>query len=160
MEHRRDRETDACEVCGDQLGVESPTDCPGNDRGECRKFITRDMLRAERDRLFVFGDNLKRRGLGGQAGEMRGESNAVGIPTKVRPGRERRDYFVSTVACRVDFFEAVEGPCRRLLGHRDGGGGIVWPADGIGTGLAQLEQRAPCIFVWLEGFRLRLETGR
>jgi len=46
------------------------------------KHITRQMLRAEPGTLWVFGDNLQRKGLGGQAKEMRGEPNAIGIPTK------------------------------------------------------------------------------
>jgi hypothetical protein len=36
------------------------------------KFITSEMLRSERATLFVFGDNMTERGLGGQAREMRG----------------------------------------------------------------------------------------
>lgn len=32
--------------------------------------------------LYVFGDNLERKGFGGQAYEMRGEPNAFGIATK------------------------------------------------------------------------------
>lgn len=40
---------------------------------EYRDHITRAMLRAEPEKLFVFGDNFVRTGFGGQAKEMRGE---------------------------------------------------------------------------------------
>jgi hypothetical protein len=36
----------------------------------------------------------------------------------------------------------------------------VWPEDGIGTGLAQLQQRAPRIWAQLEAWRAELEGGR
>lgn len=35
------------------------------------KFITREYVRKNRDKLFLFGDNLERRGFGGQAAAMR-----------------------------------------------------------------------------------------
>lgn len=119
---------------------------------EYRKRITRQMLRDEPNTLFVFGDNLVRRGFGGQAREMRGEPNAVGIPTKARPSMETsaflhdRDLEKWLSVCRAEF--------NRLLSHD---GPIVWPADGIGTGLAQLRDRAPAIWAELEDLRQELE---
>ena len=50
-----------------------------------QKWITRDDLKRNPEHLFAFGDNMARRGLGGQAKEMRGEPNAVGVPTKWEP---------------------------------------------------------------------------
>ena len=61
---------------------------------ERMRFITRDYVRANRDKLFLFGDNLEQRGLGGQAAAMRGEPNAIGIPTKKSPSY-RADAFFS-----------------------------------------------------------------
>lgn len=49
------------------------------------KFVTRAMVRAEPDTLFVFGDNLERRGLGGQAREMRGSSTRSGSRPRGHP---------------------------------------------------------------------------
>lgn len=42
------------------------------------QIMRRDLL-DNQDKLYVFGDNMVRRGFGGQAREMRGEPNAVGI---------------------------------------------------------------------------------
>jgi hypothetical protein len=49
-------------------------------------MIYRRDLRANPESLYLFGDNTKRVGIGGQAREMRGEPNAVGIATKNAPG--------------------------------------------------------------------------
>lgn len=57
------------------------------------EWITREMVQANRHKIFLFGDNLLRRGLGGQAREMRGERNAVGIPVKNRPSMTEGSFF-------------------------------------------------------------------
>lgn len=110
---------------------------------EFRKYITRSMLSSERSTLFVFGDNIERKGRGGQAKEMRGELNAVGIPTKRSPAMSSIAFFTDR-----DFEEwrqASLSDWRRLFAHAKDGGKIVWPADGIGTGLARLQECAPTI---------------
>lgn len=118
--------------------------------------ITRAMVQAERRALFVFGDNLQRRGLGGQAAEMRGEPNAVGIPTKRAPSLGDSAFFTDA---DFDIFRDAAAPAFALLrAHAEGGGVIVWPADGIGTGLARLPERAPRIWAALERARVRLEA--
>ncbi len=50
-----------------------------------QRIITRAEVRANPDRYYVFGDNMTGTGYGGQAAQMRGEVNAVGVPTKWRP---------------------------------------------------------------------------
>lgn len=122
------------------------------------KHITRQMLRDNPNTLFVFGDNMERRGFGGQAAEMRGEPNAVGIPTKHKPSMSEDAFF--TDEDTKDWFTAVEKDFQRLLGHLRSGGDVVWPADGIGTGRAQLERRAPRIWDLIERFREVLESGK
>ncbi len=49
------------------------------------KYITRTIVQENPDILYVFGDNMTGTGYGGQAAQMRGEVNAVGVPTKWRP---------------------------------------------------------------------------
>ncbi len=120
---------------------------------EYRAHITRAMLRAEPEKLFVFGDNMHRKGLGGQAKEMRGEPNAVGIPTKVYPGMDNGAFFTNSDLSV--FVNHAVLDYLRLARHP---GVIIWPADGIGTGLAQLEKRAPKIWHWIENCRQTLEV--
>lgn len=119
------------------------------------KHINRDMLRADPGTLFVFGDNMIERGLGGQAKEMRGEPNAVGIPTKMLPGMGYADFFRDEDYDRAK--PKIEAAFLRLHKHAASGGKIVWPADGIGTGLAQLPKRAPKIWKLIEDNRLALD---
>ena len=88
---------------------------------------------------------------------MRGEPNAIGIPTKRRPdmgdGAFFSDWDFDT------FRHEASAPLARLRAHAEAGGAIVWPADGIGTGLAQLPERAPRVWAALERARVRLEAA-
>lgn len=117
---------------------------------------TRFEIRARPAWLYVFGDNMRRRGSKGQALEARDEPNAVGIPTKWAPGTHQRDYFFD------GDFDAVkhilDAEFAKLEAHLAAGGNVVWPADGIGTGLAELPTRAPKIHAYIEERLKRLET--
>lgn len=107
-------------------------------------WITREQVRAGYpDTLFVFGDNMQRRGLGGQAREMRGEINAVGIPTKWRPNNDDGAFFndEDLLVATLVAHKAMD----RLRAHLAAGGTVVIPADGVGTGRARLRTRAPRI---------------
>lgn len=79
---------------------------------------------------YVFGDNMARYGLGGQAKEMRGEPNALGIATLWRPGVpfEPTDFLVAMTEWRRG-----AGLLRDRL---EAGETVVFPAEGIGTGFA------------------------
>lgn len=105
--------------------------------------IVRGDLRANPGTLYVFGDNMQRAGLGGQAAEMRGEPNSVGIPTKKAPSMSPSSFFTdadaSAAKTRID--QAVD----RLVRHLRAGGDVVWPKSGIGTGLARLAESSPAI---------------
>jgi hypothetical protein len=121
-----------------------------------RELITRRMVQAEPDTLFVFGDNLLRIGYGGQAKVMRDEPNAVGIVTKLKPSMST-DAFFNNSACHLLIWRAANQVAfTHLLQYPDL---IVWPRDGIGTGRAQLPTRAPKIWQELEEFRVSLESG-
>lgn len=120
------------------------------------KFITRAMLRAAPETLFAFGDNMFRAGNGGQAKEMRGEPNAVGIPTKWNPGTGISAYFDDRENDLARCREEIDDAFGRLFMHLANGGDVVWPEDGIGTGLAQLATRAPSILAYIENGRAAL----
>lgn len=120
-----------------------------------QKWITRDDLQNNPDTLYVFGDNMVRQGFGGLAKEVRGESNAVGIPTKKYPAMNEPSFF--TDADLEDFIKEALIDIARLVGHKEMGGDIVWPEDGIGTGLAELKERAPAIWKKVESVRKFLE---
>ena len=110
--------------------------------------ITRADLRANPDTLYVFGDNMQRRGLGGQAREMRGEPNAVGVPTKWRPDMRAGAFFSDDWADAV--LNDVDYAFDVLAAHLRAGHTVAIPADGLGTGLAELPTRAPRIHAYIE----------
>lgn len=105
---------------------------------------------------YVFGDNMQERGLGGQAKACRGEPNTVGIPTKWKPSMTEDSFFTDddydAVAPKI--YEAFDRLGRIMY---IGSGIVVWPSDGIGTGLAQLEKRAPKIFALIQERKAMLE---
>jgi hypothetical protein len=109
----------------------------------------RSTIRTMADTLFVFGDNLARLGYGGQAAEARGEPNSVGIPTKYSPSRCFDDDEESFNAAK----EPIKNAFVLLAQHLRAGHDIVWPLDGVGTGLARLPECAPQIFEGIERCR-------
>ena len=120
-----------------------------------QKFISRSDLQANKHVMYAFGDNLEEAGFGGQAKEMRGEPNALGIPTKASPYMFLSDVaHYKLVTHRYNLiFEQIEVAmkARKLL---------VWPLDGIGTGLADLKNKAPMCWAYLEAKRHSLFEGR
>jgi hypothetical protein len=113
------------------------------------KRITRSFVRAHGDCIFLFGDNLTRRGFGGQAAAMRDEHNTIGIPTKKLPSNSKEAFFTD------EEFEqnkiAIDQAFERLS-HMSSPSEqtVVVPAYGLGTGRAQLVSRAPLTFAYLQ----------
>lgn len=105
-----------------------------------QKWITRADLKANQDIWYCFGDNLQRIGLGGQAKEMRGEPNALGIATKASPWEYLDDdlHFLHIAEHYAEVFDVLD----TFLAQGDT---VVFPEDGFGTGLADLAVRAPLI---------------
>lgn len=109
-----------------------------------QKRIYREDLKANPEVFYLFGDNLHQVGMGGQAGEMRGEPNAVGVPTKRTPGMADMDFFSD------NDFELNTGAISTALSRIPADATVVIPLDGLGTGLAELDKRAPRTFEYLE----------
>lgn len=103
-------------------------------------LYTKDLLRQQPDKIFVFGCNMKRCGKGGQA-IIRDEPNALGIATKRYPSCDDWAYFSD----KEDEKQFVLQDLRnlyKLAQHKT----IVFPSAGIGTGLAEMEKRSPVIW--------------
>ncbi|AFO71699.1 hypothetical protein phiCbK_184 [Caulobacter phage phiCbK] len=112
--------------------------------------IFREDLRRNSDVLYVFGDNMIRKGMGGQAGHMRGEPNAVGVATKRTPGMHDTDFFGDDPVAVDAQCRTIDEDFRRLFAHVKKGGIVVWPSDGIGTGLSELPTRSPATMTYIE----------
>ncbi|MCF6783741.1 hypothetical protein [Stutzerimonas stutzeri] len=99
-----------------------------------------ELLRANPDRIYVFGDNLQRRGLAGQA-VIRCEDNAFGVPTKRAPSMAQSAFFSD----QPDEVNAVLQALRELY-VLSKSKAVVFPTAGLGTGLAQMATRSPKLY--------------
>ncbi len=112
-----------------------------------QSWITRDDLQGNPDVVYVFGDNLMKKGMGGQAKEMRGEPNAYGIATKCRPDNNAGAFFDDST---IGFHNAVEAGLSFIEGLLKNGYDVVIPRDGLGTGFSQLPVYAPELAKYIE----------
>ena len=97
-------------------------------------------VQANPDKIYIFGDNTEGWGKGGQA-IIRDEPNAFGIATKDSP----RDFMSD------DNFEANKARIDAdIAAIKADGRPIVFPEDGIGTGRADLENKAPRTWAYLQ----------
>lgn len=122
-------------------------------------YISRTMVRAMADCLFVFGDNMERRGHAGQAAAMRGEPNTVGVPTKWRPERTTGAFFSDADWDNDAVRRAVMEAFGRVEAALADGRTVVIPEAGLGSGLADLPRRAPRIDAYIRSRIADIERG-
>lgn len=103
------------------------------------------LCRSYPDKVFIYGDNLRRYGKGGQA-IIRDEPNAFGIPTKVGPSWEDWAFFSD----KEEEFEAVRSSLRSLY-KLSRAKTVVFPRDGVGTGRARIKDKSPIIYAMMCG---------
>lgn len=106
--------------------------------------IYRIDLRANPEVLYVFGDNVDRVGLGGQAGEMRGEPNAVGVATKWSPSMRDTSFFDDSDYEHIS--KIIDTDFEPLFKAALNWKTIILPADGLGTGLSEMPTRCPKLY--------------
>lgn len=123
-----------------------------------QKMVTRQDLRANPLVYYVFGDNAKRVGMGGQAAEMRGEPNALGVSTKWAPSTSPEAYF--SEARDAEQMALLSADLAVVARKINEGHLVIWPADGIGTGLADLVHRWPRGLREIEAFLLEHRASR
>lgn len=114
-----------------------------------QKWIKREDLQNNRDVLYLFGDNFLQKGFGGQAAEMRGEVNAFGIATKKDPNHIETSYFTDE---EFDSNKAYIDNSLKSLSNilsLEIYKAVVIPLDGLGTGLADLPNKAPKTYAYL-----------
>ncbi len=96
--------------------------------------------------LYVFGDNMIRRGTGGQA-SIRAADNSIGLATKRLPTMYDDAFF----ADREDEFQVVEEDIINIIreANKEKYDTLVLPADGLGTGLSQMPTKSPSLFEYM-----------
>ncbi len=117
------------------------------------KEYTVELVKSEPDRVFIFGDNLVKRGKRGQA-VIRSLDNVLGIPTKRYPCMKSKSCFFSD---RVDEVIEVKKALLEIEDLVKRNKKIGLPHARIGTGLAELKKRSPVIFKYITLFLTRLD---
>jgi hypothetical protein len=108
------------------------------------KIILRQKIQENKDVLYLFGDNLLRKGLGGQAKEMRGEENTIGIITKKYPSNKETSFYTDN-----DFNSWViefDRDILKLETALNSGKYKALVIPQLGIGLAKLPEKAPRIY--------------
>ena len=120
-------------------------------------------VKANPNKIYIFGDNTQRTGKGGQA-QIRGNRNAMGIATKFKPDTTEDSYFNDdTISENIsDIDSDIESIKTRLENNPTFT--LVFPKDGLGTGLAKLKEKAPKTYAYLkqrllEEFGFNNDTG-
>lgn len=111
-------------------------------------YYTETEVRNNPNKLYVFGDNLLRVGTGGQAC-IRDCGNSFGLATKESPNMFDNSFFSDSIRTLSYVFKDIESLVVRCELRRPAY--VVFPADGLGTGLAQMHIRAP------EAFKVMLQ---
>lgn len=95
------------------------------------------------ENLYVFGDNIMRVGNGGQA-VIRGCENSYGIATKRTPSMHESAFFSDT----NHEYQCVFSDLLRLEEIYTSGKYeyIIFPSDGLGTGLARMPEKSPILY--------------
>lgn len=99
------------------------------------------LLDANPNCLYVFGDNMMRFGNGGQA-VIRNHPNSFGVATKAAPSMDANAFFSDDKQRHFDTVRDDLGMLKEIMSS-----GIytriVFPKNGLGTGLSKLREKAP-----------------
>jgi len=100
------------------------------------------------DKIYVYGDNLRRNGKGGQA-QIRSCMNTVGIATKREPSNHHDSFFSDEVNEIKTMLNDIEKLYLMHINPAYDHYTLVFPYDGIGTGLAKLPEVSPAAYCLL-----------
>jgi hypothetical protein len=113
------------------------------------RHIARKDCQNNKNAIFIFGDNDERKGYGGLAKELRGEPNAIGIRVKKKPTREPDAYYTDD-ELETNISKITEDINKVIDWINEGKyDTIVFPYNGIGTGLADMERKCPETFKYM-----------
>jgi len=107
------------------------------------KHITRADAKNNPNAIFIFGDNDERVGFGGLAKELRNEPNAYGIRVKKKPTTMPDAYYIDKEY--KDNIWKITEDINHIVDavNKNPDFPIIFPADGIGTGLARMKSECP-----------------
>ena len=122
--------------------------------------VTKEAMRQRPDDLFVFEDNMARRGSRGQAREIRGEPNALGIPASWDPKGGQGASFSDADWDKPNVRRAVTSALDQIERAVADGQTVVVASDGVGAGQGKLAQNAPAIARFIDERLKAIEAGQ
>lgn len=105
-----------------------------------------NVTRKHPDMMFIFGCNDIKVGKGGQA-VIRDEPNAFGIPTKKYPNNNETSFYTDLEYEKNK--EKIDAAIQHIKNNLHKYKGVIYPSAGLGTGLSQLDKKAPRTFRYL-----------
>jgi hypothetical protein len=111
-----------------------------------QKFWTVNDVRANKNHLFIYGDNDWHVGEKGQA-IIRNEPNAMGIPTKKIPSMSKGSFYMDDELDKNQ--DKIDNAINKIIIELSKYEAVVFPQDGLGTGLSKLDKCAPLTFKYL-----------
>lgn len=112
-------------------------------------WFSREQCMNNPTSIYVFGDNAQRVGNGGQA-QIRGCSNVIGVATKRTPSMDDEAFFNDSFEDLKVLFNDLSNlhymHSLETYDHMT----LIFPVDGLGTGLSELPKRAPFLNKQLE----------
>lgn len=113
-------------------------------------WYQRHIIADDPENLYVFGDNVARKGSGPKSGQavIRGLPNALGVRVKYKPSNDPSAFFNDTSKC----WEITHGDLMNITLCLEEGRNVYWPADGIGTGRAKLKNYAPRLAAFIDEY--------
>ena len=118
-------------------------------------WITKEIIENSINTIYIFGDNLQHRGLGGQAKICRpfvDKGKAIGIPTKRSPTMYDNAFFSD----KVDEAKAINKAISKILLKYTEGNKIVFLPN-IGKGYAKMPDKSPILYKLLVEFIKQFE---
>jgi len=103
-------------------------------------------VKAQKNKIFIFGDNDLRIGKGGQA-IIRDLKNTIGIRTKKEPNNYNGSFYSDNEYS--DNIKKIDQDIQRIKDEIIKGYTIVFSNGGYGTGLSKLNVKAPKTFKYL-----------
>ena len=113
-----------------------------------KEYISREYVKENPNFFFVFGDNDERAGYGGQAKEMRGAPNAIGIRTKHAPRNSSTAYYNDDNY--IENCRKIKEDIDTIKFKLNAGFIIVFPDAGVGSGLSAMEKYAPITYKYIQ----------
>lgn len=115
-----------------------------------------DLCKRNPHTLFVFGDNLLGTGFRGQA-VIRNQVNSFGIPTKRKPSISEDSFFSD----KDEEYTIISERYEELLNIINSNlyEYIAFPKDGLGTGLADMKNKSPFLFNYLNFVLIGYKKG-